>query len=158
MRGAAGLARRAVATGGSHSSLAAGEPVAEVEVSDGLGQELRQLVVETEAGGHVARRALEDLISVASEHSARSAILASGAARAAAKLLKRPSTDEGNRALAGSLLTLLSGMPLAAEVSDETTGSDGHIEIVLPRPSRVYGPDAVAMQLSAGVSPSHVDA
>ena len=158
LRGASGLARRAVAIGRSHGSLAADEPVAEVEASDGLGQELRGLVAETEAGGNVARRALEELVSIASLHSARSAILASGAARAAATLLKRPSTDEATRALAGSLLTLLSGMPLAAEVSDEMTGSDGHVEIILPRPSRVYGPDAVAMQLSAGVSPSHVEA
>ena len=83
---------------------------------------------------------------------------ASGAPGAASELLRRHGTSESNRALAGSLLTLLSGMPVAAEVSNERTGADGHVEIVLPRPSRIYGPDSAAMQLSAGVFASHVQA
>ena len=83
---------------------------------------------------------------------ARSDIVASGAAVAASALLKRLGTAEADRALAGSLLTLLSGMPVAAEVSNELTGGDGQVEIVLPRPSRVYGPDVMAMRESVAVA------
>ena len=70
------------------------------------------------------------------------------------KKIKRPSTDEATRAAAGLLLTLLTDMPVTAEISNEQTGSGGHIEIVVPRPSRVYGPDAVVAEMSAGVRPS----
>jgi hypothetical protein len=155
LSGAAGLAK--VASRGR----AVNEPVAEAEVetshAGGSNRELGELVAEVEAGGVVARRALEKLLSLAAGAGSQGAVVASGAARAAAALLQRRSTDETNRALAGSLLTLLSGMPVAAEVSDEVSGAGGHVEIVLPRPSRVYGPDAAALQLSSGVPPSHVD-
>ena len=45
---------------------------------------------------------------------------------------------------------------VASEVSDEASGAHGKVHVVLPRPSRVYSPDAAMMQLSAGVQPGHV--
>ena len=138
------------------------EPVAEATVAlstfHGSSPELGELVAETEAGGYVAKSALRKLLVFASDPVARASVRASGASSAAAELLKRSSTDEANRALAGSLLSVLSGAPLAAEVSEEGSGAGGRIEIVVPRPSRVYGPDAAAMQLAAGVSPSELSA
>lgn len=124
----------------------------------GSGGRVAELASEVAAGGHVAKRALDELIALAADPSAREAVASSGAPRAAATLLRRPSTDETIRGLAGSLLTFLSGMPFAAEVSDVATGAGEHVEVVLPRPSRIYGPDVVAMQLSAGVPPSSIDA
>ena len=115
------------------------------------------LVREVDAGGRTARRALQELASLSGESDARSAMVAAGAVRAAETLLKRPSTDEAIRAAAGSLLTQLTDLPVTAEISNEVSGSGGHIEIVLPRPSRVYGPDAAVAQLSAGVLPSRVE-
>ena len=105
----------------------------------------------------MAKRALDELLALAADPGTRDAVASSGAPQAAATLLRRPSTDETIRGLAGSLLTLLSGMPFAAEVSNVATGAGDHVEVVLPRPSRMYGPDAVAMQLSAGVPPSAID-
>merc|ERR1712194_699336 len=105
------------------------------------------LVADVAAGGQVARRALEQLVSLASEIGFRRSIVSSGAASAAAALLKREGTDETNRALAGSLVTLLSDMPVAAGISNPLTGSDGQVEIVLPRPSRVYGLDVAGKLL-----------
>jgi hypothetical protein len=49
-------------------------------------------------------------------------------------------------------LTMLSGMPVAVEVSD-VAGADGHVDIVIPRPSRVYQPDELVLQRSYGISP-----
>ena len=138
------------------------EPIAEAEVATSQAsrsdREVAELVAEVEAGGAVARRALRKVLVFARGADAQGVLVGAGAARAAAALLKRSGTDETNRALAGSLLTLLSGMPVAAEVSDEVSDAGGHVEIVLPRPSRVYGPDAAAMQLSSGLAPSHVEA
>ena len=114
---------------------------------------MEALVSEVEAGGRTARRALQELASLIGDADARAAIVASGAVRAAEMLLKRPSTDEATRAAAGSLLTLLTDLPVTAEISNEQSGSGGHIEIVLPRPSRVYGPDAFAAEVLAGVTP-----
>ena len=71
----------------------------------------------------------------------RSAMVDAGAVSSAETLLKRPDTSDLNVRLAGSLLTLLTGMPVAAEVADEQSGSHGHVDIVLPRPSRVYQAD-----------------
>ena len=142
----------AVARGASHLQTAEG---AAADVSSG--RALAELRSEVEAGGMVARGALEQAVSLATDAAARANVAKSGIAHAAAVLMQRPSTDEPTRALAGSLLTLMSGMPVAAEVSDEATGSNGQVEIVLPRPSRVYGPDALSMPLSAGVSPGRVE-
>ena len=147
---------------GSELVPRAGDAVAEAAVvpshADGTSRQVGELVAEVRAGGYVARRALEELVSLAANSGAHGSIIASSAPGAASELLKRHGTSESNRALAGSLLTLLSGMPVAAEVSNEREGADGHVEIVLPRPSRIYGPDSAAMQLSAGVFASHVQA
>lgn len=127
----------------------ASEPVAEAAVEDAHADTSRivSLVADVTAGGYVARRALEQLVSLASELGFRSSMVSSGAASAAVELLKREGTDETNRALAGSLVTLLSDMPVAAGISNALTGSDGQVEIVLPRPSRVYGLDVAGKQL-----------
>ena len=115
-----------------------------------LRSSIERLVAEVDAGGYLARRALDELAALSGEAAARDLMLSAGAAHAASRLLKRPSSDEGNRAAAGSLLTLLTGMPAAAVIANDVTGSGGHVEVVLPRPSRVYGPDAA--MLAAGVS------
>ena len=132
----------------SESAVAAAARVAETEVRTA------ELASEVGAGGRVAKIALDELLALAADPSTRDVVVASGAPQAAATLLQRPSTDETIRGLAGSLLTFLSGMPFAAEVSDVATGAGEHVEVVMPRPSRIYGPDLVAMQLSAGVPPS----
>ena len=119
--------------------------------------DIHSRVQEVEAGGRVAQRALRSLIALAgSGADARASLISSGAPRAAETLLKRPSSDSLTRHLAGSFITMLSNMPVAAEVSNERTGAGERVDIVLPRPSRVYGPDQVVLALSAGVSPSHV--
>ena len=160
LRGAKFLLQRSasfVSDDASRKGGPASEPViAAAAPVDGSGGRIAELASEVNAGGRVAKTALEQLIVFAADPRVRDAVASSSAPRAAATLLQRPSTDETIRASAGSLLTLLSGMPLAAEVSDVATGAGEHVEVVLPRPSRIYGPDSVAMQLSAGVPPSAI--
>ena len=160
LRGARSLFKRSASFVSDDASRAGGfvhkAPVATAAPADGSGRRIAELVSEVNAGGRVAKAALEQLLALASDPSLRAVVASSGAPREAATLLQRQSTDEAVRASAGSLLTLLSGMPFAAATSDAATGAGDHVEVVLPRPSRIYGPDAVAMQLSAGVPPSAI--
>ena len=109
------------------------------DVSQVRGAEVASLVAEVDAGGHTAKQALRELSALAADPAGRSEIVASGAVRAAETLLKRPSSSSALRGAAGSLLTLLSGMPVASSVADERTGGGASVDIVMPRPSRVYG-------------------
>jgi hypothetical protein len=56
-------------------------------------------------------------------------------------LLMSPKTPDYVKNLAGTLITLASGIPIASSSPDFSTGSFGHVNIIVPRPSRVYGPD-----------------
>ena len=100
------------------------------------------------------RKALARLISLASEPNAKTIMKVSGVLNAAATLMSRPETSDDVQRLAGSLVTLSSNMPVTSEVSDDKSGSYGHVSIVIPRPSRVYRPDQTAMELEAGMQPS----
>ena len=91
-----------------------------------------------------------------SEPGAKEAMKASGIEVVAAKLMSRPSTPADTSGLAGSLITLLTDMPVTSTVSDVKTGSYGHVNIVVPRPSRLYGADEALLELASGVTPSSV--
>lgn len=121
---------------------------------------LPALVEQVDAGGSTALHALRKLCALATEPASRVDVLHSGAVRAAETLLKRPSTEESVRAAAGGLLSLLSNMPVASSVADPQTGGAASVDIVMPRPSRVYAP-GVASFLStkdiASVVPSEYE-
>ena len=116
-------------------------------------KEISKLVPRVKAGGRMATKALARLVSLTSDPNAKSVMIGAGVVAAAETLMKRPDTSDRNIGLAGSILTMLSGMPVAVEVADEKTGADGHVDIIIPRPSRVYKPDKVILQLSSGMRP-----
>ena len=113
--------------------------------------EVAKLLKRVDAGGRTASRGLARLVSLTSDPKMRSAMVDAGAVASAETLLKRPDTSDVNVRLAGSLLTLLTGMPVTAEVSDEQSGSHGHVDIVLPRPSRVYLADDVMLEAESNM-------
>ena len=113
-------------------------------------KEISKLLPRVKAGGRMATKALTRLVSLTTDPNANSVMVSAGAVAAAETLMKRPDTSDMNVGLAGSLLTMLSGMPVAVEVSDEA-GANGHVDIVIPRPSRVYQPDEVILQRSFGM-------
>ena len=115
--------------------------------------EVAKLLKRVDAGGRTASRGLARLVSLTSDQSMRSAMVDAGAIASAETLLKRPDTSDVNVRLAGSLLTLLTGMPVTAEVSDEQSGSHGHVDIVLPRPSRVYRADDMILKAGSNMQP-----
>ena len=114
-------------------------------------KEVSKLIPRVKAGGRMATKALARLVSLTTDPDAKAVMISAGAVAAAETLMKRPDTSDRNLGLAGSLLTMLSGMPVAVEVSD-MAGSNGHVDIIIPRPSRVYQPDEVILQRSSGVS------
>lgn len=114
-------------------------------------KEILKLIPRVEAGGWMATKALTRLVSMTADPNAKSVMIGSGAEAAAETLMKRPGTSDRNVGLAGSLLTMLSGMPVAVEVSDEA-GANGHVDVVIPRPSRVYQSDEVILGRSFGLS------
>ena len=73
------------------------------------------------------------------------------------RLMSSPETPDDTRALAGSLITLLTDVPVTSESSDSKTGSYGHVNIVVPRPSRVYGADKEILELEGGAAPSDTE-
>ncbi|KAF8822546.1 hypothetical protein IE077_003505, partial [Cardiosporidium cionae] len=68
-------------------------------------------------------------------------------------LMQRESTPDRQRWETGSILTLITDLPVASEISDSKTGSFGHINVVLPRPSRVRQPDKEIASLNSGMDP-----
>lgn len=113
--------------------------------------EVLQLIPRVDAGGWMATKALTRLVSMTADPNAKTVMIGAGVEAAAETLLKRPGTSDRNIALAGSLLTMLSGMPVAVEVSDEA-GANGHVDVIIPRPSRVYQSDELLVRHSFGVN------
>ena len=56
-------------------------------------------------------------------------------------LLMMKKTPDYVKNLAATLMSLISGLPVWSSVTDFTTGSNAHVNIVVPRPSRVYRSD-----------------
>jgi hypothetical protein len=53
-------------------------------------------------------------------------------------LMSLPKTPDYIKNLAGTLITLVSGIPVATSSADLKSGSYGHVNVVIPRPSRTY--------------------
>lgn len=121
---------------------------------DNMKNFIAEQVVRMGAGGLQASQAIGHLLAIATEPHAREIMAALGVEAAAARLMKSASSDDRLQGLAGSILTFLSGMPVTAEISDENSASYGQVHIVVPRPSRVYKPDQVMIDLDSGVRPS----
>ena len=116
---------------------------------DALRKEISELTPRLEAGGRKARDALIRLMREVSEPNAKTAMKAMGVLASASRLMKSPASDVELQRLAGSMITHLTGMPVSSEISDDASGSRGQVNIVIPRASRVYGPDRAMLAQSA---------
>merc|ERR1711998_370783 len=63
----------------------------------------------------------------------------SGAIARCAAVMKSESSSDAMRLGCGSIITHLTNTPVASSVMDASTGGNGHVSVVLPSPSRVYG-------------------
>ena len=93
-------------------------------------------------GGRSAGKALAGLVDLWNEHQgARESIRKSMVLIDCRLLLMNRKTPDYVKNLAGTLITLASGAPVAVSAPDFNSGSFGHVNIIIPRPSRVYLPD-----------------
>jgi hypothetical protein len=108
---------------------------------------LRSRVLE---GGRSSAKALAGLIDLWNEHKgSREAIRASMVMADCMGLMMMKKTPDYVKNLAGTLMTLISGIPSWAALTPMTSGSDAHVNIIVPRPSRVYKADK-EMALATG--------
>jgi hypothetical protein len=122
-----------------------------------LRNDVRKLSSRLRAGGRKAKRALTRLIDLMSEPNAKPLMMVSGVLFKCKSLMSSPETPDDTRALAGSLITLLTDVPVTSESSDQKTGSYGHVNIVVPRPSRVYRADKEILELEGGAAPADTE-
>ena len=114
-----------------------------------LRQELTSMRSRLAKGGYPAYNALVHLLNLASEPNAQNVMFLQFTGKALADLMRKESTPDSLRNLAGSVLTQISNAPVSTMTSDFEGGA-GHVNIVVPRPSRVYSPDAAVLALRAG--------
>jgi hypothetical protein len=90
-------------------------------------------------GGREGAKALAALIDLWNEkEGARGQLRATGVMADCRILLMDPRTPDYIKNLAGTLMTLMSGIPISASVPDIMSGSYARVNIVIPRPKRVY--------------------
>lgn len=63
----------------------------------------------------------------------------SGAISRCSHIMTSESASDAMRAGCGSIITHLTNTPVASSIMDQATGGAGHVTVVLPSPSRVYG-------------------
>lgn len=63
----------------------------------------------------------------------------SGAVSRCAQVMQSESASDAMRLGCGSVITHLTNTPVASSIMDPATGGAGHVSVVLPSPSRVYG-------------------
>ncbi|CRH00021.1 conserved Plasmodium protein, unknown function [Plasmodium relictum] len=116
--------------------------------------DITSLTARTLAGGRLAIRALSRLKSLASAVENRQLMKTLGTPMATLILLQRETTSDRNRWLSGSILTLLTDLPVVSDLADVKTGSYGHVNVIMPRQSRIRNADRNILRLREGASPS----
>lgn len=104
------------------------------------------------AGGKKAEDALVRMNGLASEPWGRQALEVTGTKLTCMVLASKESVPDHLRWEALSMVTLLSGLPAATNIDAVASGSYGHMNLVMPLPSRVYEPDRAIAVLDAGGS------
>ena len=145
---------------GSSSESASTLPVdSEVTIAQltSLKNDILKLRARVGAGGRKARMALMRLIELTSQPSAKLMMVSAGLLWNCKALMSATETPDDTKALAGSLITLLKDLPVTSTATDEKSGSYGHVNIVVPRPSRVYRADKEILELEGGAAPSDTE-
>ncbi|KEG02086.1 hypothetical protein YYE_02825 [Plasmodium vinckei vinckei] len=119
-------------------------------------KEITSLTARVLAGGRLAIKSLGRLKSLASRIENKQLMKKLGTPMATLILLQRETTSDRNRWMCGSILTLLTDLPVVSDLADVKTGSYGHVNVVIPRQSRVKNPDRIILKLREGMPPSNL--
>ena len=135
----------------AHTSFIRKSPVSDVQRLSADAAAAKDLYTyygnEIGLGGDAATRGLAGALNMVAEPNMRIPLV--GLIGRAATLAKKESTPDSVRNLAGSLVTSLTNMPVSFQ-SQDVSGGYAHTNIILPSPSRVYGPDETIAELQAG--------
>ncbi|SCQ12638.1 conserved Plasmodium protein, unknown function [Plasmodium sp.] len=113
-----------------------------------IAKDITSLTARVLAGGRLAVRALARLKTLASTLENKQLMKSLGTPMATLILLQRESTSDRNRWLCGSILTLLTDLPVVSDLADVKTGSYGHVN--------VRNADRNILRLREGASPSYL--
>jgi len=99
-----------------------------------------QLASMIEKSGEQSEAAIGQLLSLFAQGKiTKEQMKDSGAISRCAGVMKSEGASDAMRGGCGSVITHLTNTPVASSIMDSTTGGAGHVTVVLPSPSRVYG-------------------
>lgn len=99
-----------------------------------------QLASLIENSGDKSEAAVGEILSLFAQGKiSKQELQDSGAIAKCAGVMKSESASDAMRGGCGSVITHLTNTPVASSVMDPATGGAGHVTVVLPSPSRVYG-------------------
>lgn len=99
-----------------------------------------QLASQIESSGEKSEAAVGEILSLFAQGKiSKSELKSSGAIARCSGVMQSESASDAMRGGCGSVITHLTNTPVASSVMDSATGGAGHVTVVLPSPSRVYG-------------------
>lgn len=132
------------------------EALEEIKQNYKNAQEITSLTSRILAGGRLAIRALARVKTLASTTENKQLMKALGTPFVTLILLQRETTSDRDRWLAGSILTLLTDLPVVSDLAEIQTGSYGHVNVIMPRHSRVRRADRNILRMREGATPSRL--
>jgi len=99
-----------------------------------------EIASHIQATGDKSEAAVGELLSLfAQGKMTKQDLKASGAVSRCAQVMQSEGASDAMRGSCGSVITHLTNTPVASSIMDSATGGAGHVTVVLPSPSRVYG-------------------
>jgi len=99
-----------------------------------------ELASKIEASGEQSEAAVGELLSLFAQGKiSKQELKQTGAVSRCADVMKSEGASDAMRGGCGSVITHLTNTPVASSIMDSATGGAGHVTVVLPSPSRVYG-------------------
>jgi len=99
-----------------------------------------EITSQIEKTGEKSEAAVQKLLSlVAQGKVSKQQLKDSGAISRCTGIMTSEGASDAMRAGCGSVITHLTNTPVASSIMDQATGGAGHVTVVLPSPSRVYG-------------------
>jgi hypothetical protein len=99
-----------------------------------------ELASSIEKSGEKSEAAVNQLLSLFAQGKiSKQELKQSGAASRCAQVMQSEGASDAMRGGCGSVITHMTNTPVASSIMDTSTGGAGHVTVVLPSPSRVYG-------------------
>ncbi|KAK1443318.1 hypothetical protein BgAZ_201940 [Babesia gibsoni] len=117
-----------------------------------VGTNILSLNFRVLSGGATADHALSMLNTLAANPLNKTLMKALGSTAVIYITLMRESVPDETKVIAGSIMTELTGLPVASNIPDTTSGGFGRVNVIVPRPSRVHRADYDMAKLKAGAT------